>query len=72
MLDAEAGCIDRGVNFPVGQSLVLVAVTGWGQEADKAAATEAGFDMHIVKPLDPSQLGPIFELIAQRRERVRT
>lgn len=31
---------------------VLVAVTGWGQEADRRRSREAGFDAHMVKPLD--------------------
>ncbi len=31
----------------------LVAVTGWGQEEDKRRAREAGFDRHVVKPVDP-------------------
>lgn len=31
---------------------VLVAVTGWGQEADRLRSREAGFDAHLVKPLD--------------------
>lgn len=36
---------------PYGQRLVLIALTGWGQEADKQAALEAGFDVHFVKPV---------------------
>jgi signal transduction histidine kinase/CheY-like chemotaxis protein len=31
---------------------VLVAVTGWGQEEDRRRSREAGFDVHLVKPLD--------------------
>jgi two-component system CheB/CheR fusion protein len=31
---------------------VLVAVTGWGQETDRASAKRAGFDHHFVKPVD--------------------
>jgi PAS domain S-box-containing protein len=30
----------------------IVAVTGWGQESDRRQASEAGFDMHLVKPVD--------------------
>jgi len=30
---------------------MLIALTGWGQYADKARAAEAGFDVHFVKPL---------------------
>jgi PAS domain S-box-containing protein len=31
----------------------VVAVTGWGQEADRRRSAEAGFDRHLVKPADP-------------------
>jgi CheY-like chemotaxis protein len=34
----------------------LIALTGWGQYADKARATEAGFDMHFTKPLEVDEL----------------
>jgi CheY-like chemotaxis protein len=35
-----------------GRSMVLAAVTGWGQDEDKRRAMEAGFDQHFTKPLD--------------------
>ena len=35
-----------------GASMVLVAVTGWGQSEDKRRAKDAGFDHHFTKPLD--------------------
>jgi CheY-like chemotaxis protein len=34
----------------------IVAVTGWGQEADRSRSREAGFDVHLVKPVDPNLL----------------
>ncbi|MBP1203653.1 PAS domain S-box-containing protein [Duganella sp. 1411] len=37
---------------PWGSAIVLVAATGWGQESDKQAARDAGFDLHFTKPLD--------------------
>ena len=37
---------------PWGKSVVLVALTGWGQEADRRRTRETGFDSHLVKPLD--------------------
>ena len=37
---------------PWGRKITLVAATGWGQDADKQAARDAGFDLHITKPLD--------------------
>lgn len=32
----------------------LVALTGWGQDADRRKAEEAGFDHHLTKPADPA------------------
>jgi signal transduction histidine kinase len=37
---------------PWGERMILVAVTGWGQEEDRRRTTEAGFDGHLVKPVD--------------------
>jgi CheY-like chemotaxis protein len=39
-----------------GEKIRLIAVTGYGQPEDRRAALEAGFDSHIVKPLDPVAL----------------
>jgi CheY-like chemotaxis protein len=36
--------------------VVLVALTGWGQEEDRRKSGEAGFDSHMVKPIDPAAL----------------
>ena len=40
---------------PKHKELLMVALTGYGQAADQAAALEAGFDQHLVKPLDPEE-----------------
>jgi len=40
---------------------LLVAVTGWGQENDRKRAREAGFDRHLVKPVDPGEIEAILE-----------
>jgi PAS domain S-box-containing protein len=41
---------------PWGQSMALIALTGWGQEEDKRLALEAGFDHHLTKPVEVSEL----------------
>jgi signal transduction histidine kinase/CheY-like chemotaxis protein len=41
---------------PWGQAMMLVAVTGWGQESDKRRTAEAGFDHHLTKPVDLPEL----------------
>ncbi len=43
-----------------GRQMMLVAVTGWGQEEDKRKAKACGFDHHLTKPMDPLQLESIF------------
>lgn len=37
-----------------GRHAAIVALTGWGQEQDKQAASAAGFDAHLTKPVDPA------------------
>ena len=37
---------------PWGKDMVLVALTGWGQEEDRQKSREAGFDWHLIKPVD--------------------
>jgi two-component system CheB/CheR fusion protein len=41
---------------PWGKDVVLIALTGWGQEADRCRSREAGFNHHLVKPVEPSAL----------------
>jgi len=41
---------------PWGKGVVLIAVTGWGQDDDRLRSHEAGFDHHMVKPVDPQAL----------------
>ena len=36
----------------VGRGYLLIALTGWGQEGTRKKALEAGFDFHVVKPVD--------------------
>jgi CheY-like chemotaxis protein len=48
----------RAMPFPVPP--VLIAISGYGRDSDRALAREAGFDHHLVKPADPQAL---FEII---------
>ena len=43
----------------LGNRVVLVALTGFGQEQDKERATRAGFDAHLTKPADGAALAAI-------------
>jgi two-component system CheB/CheR fusion protein len=47
---------------PALRRAVLVALTGYGRPEDRAAAMAAGFDYHLVKPVDVAALG---DLVAQ-------
>jgi two-component system, chemotaxis family, CheB/CheR fusion protein len=41
------------------QEVTLIAQTGWGREKDRQQARDAGYDHHLVKPIDPQQLAAI-------------
>ena len=52
---------------PWGKEVVLIAQTGWGQEEDRSRSREAGFDAHLVKPVDYGALMSLLgSLIAER------
>jgi CheY-like chemotaxis protein len=42
-----------------GPQPLIVAVTGFGQDRDKRRAAEAGFDLHLTKPVDPARIEQI-------------
>jgi PAS domain S-box-containing protein len=46
---------------PWGKKTLLIAVTGWGQEDDRRRTERAGFDRHLVKPVDPDEVAKILE-----------
>jgi len=48
---------------PADPALLLVAVSGYGQERDREAARAAGFDLHLTKPADPDE---VLRVLAQR------
>ena len=51
---------------------MLVAITGWGQEEDRRRAREAGFDHHLVKPVDFNALTALIAAFSARRTAKRT
>lgn len=52
--------------FEWGADVILVALTGWGQEQDRRRAYEAGFDSHLVKPLDHGALEALLTELGTR------
>jgi PAS domain S-box-containing protein len=53
---------------PGGKQIIMIAQTGWGQVEDRRRTREAGFDHHMVKPLDPHALRKLLADV-QRRDR---
>jgi CheY-like chemotaxis protein len=49
-----------------GQRMNMVALTGWGQESDRARSAAAGFDAHLVKPVDQEALLRVLASTAER------
>ncbi|HYX73455.1 MAG TPA: response regulator [Steroidobacteraceae bacterium] len=49
-----------------GRAITLVALTGWGQESDRRRSEEAGFDAHLVKPLDLDKLAAVLAHLPER------
>jgi PAS domain S-box-containing protein len=52
-----------------GLRTLLIAVTGWGQDEDRRRSRDAGFDHHLVKPVDPDEL---MRLLTELSNRPRT
>jgi len=46
--------------------LTLVALTGWGQETDRRRTADAGFDHHLIKPVDPQMLNALLAEAAKK------
>ena len=53
---------------PWAADVLLIAVSGWGQDKDRERATEAGFDVHFTKPADPERIQAV---LAMRPARAR-
>jgi CheY-like chemotaxis protein len=43
-------------SLDLGKRPLLIAVTGFGQDADRKRSEEAGIDLHLLKPVEPDQL----------------
>lgn len=58
--------VARALRLRHGGELTLVALTGWGQDADRRRALEAGFDYHLIKPIDPNELNSLLGRLARQ------
>jgi PAS domain S-box-containing protein len=52
---------------PWGKDPILIALTGWGQDEDRRVSREAGFDAHLVKPVDFPALTALIESLSASR-----
>jgi CheY-like chemotaxis protein len=52
---------------PWGKDMLLVALTGWGQEEDRRRTFEAGFDHHLTKPVEPAALENVLAVLKEAR-----
>jgi CheY-like chemotaxis protein len=46
---------------PWGRDVVIVALTGWGEDEDRRLSSQAGFDGHLVKPVDHKALNALMD-----------
>jgi CheY-like chemotaxis protein len=47
---------------PWGKRMLVIAITGWGQDADRRRSQEAGFDHHLVKPVDARAISTLLNV----------
>ena len=59
--------VARTFRRKLGPGVKLVALTGWGQDADRRRALEAGFDHHLTKPVDPGALNDLLLMVLDSR-----
>ena len=46
---------------PLGKNMLLVALTGYGSSTDRDRSRQAGFDLHLIKPVDPEVLTSLLD-----------
>jgi signal transduction histidine kinase len=64
MPGADGYAVARAMRRQQGKNVTLVALTGWGKDADRRRALESGFDYHLVKPVDPGALNALLASVA--------
>ena len=67
MADLDGYEVARRLRTRAGSDrVVLAALTGWGQQADRRRSMEAGFNYHIIKPPEPRALESVFDDVRHR------
>lgn len=57
--------IARQIRIQVDWDVILIAITGWGSAEHRRRSAAAGFDCHLVKPVDPQALSQLLETLQQ-------
>jgi CheY-like chemotaxis protein len=60
--DIDGYTVGRELRQRFGSGLHLLALTGYGQPQDRANSLAAGFDAHLVKPIEPAKLAEVLRL----------
>ena len=59
--------VARTIRAALGKDITLIALTGYGSPDDRRRTEQAGFDAHLVKPLDPAALPGILGAVERRQ-----
>jgi signal transduction histidine kinase len=57
----------RRIRAALGDAVMLIALTGWGQDEDKRRSREAGFDHHLTKPPEPEMIERLIAECGRKR-----
>lgn len=69
MPDIDGCSVAKAIrNESWGNGIYLVALTGWGQEKDRARTTAAGFHQHLTKPVDTAKIMALFPVSELRED----
>jgi CheY-like chemotaxis protein len=66
MPDIDGHALARAIRDAIPDAPMLVAITGYSQPQDRAAALEAGFTEHFAKPVDSTKLAQLLTSLRQR------
>jgi PAS domain S-box-containing protein len=57
----------RRIRDAKGSRVLLIAITGWGQDEDRRRSRNAGFDHHLTKPVDPEAISRLIDEASRRK-----
>ena len=62
--DIDGHEVARRLRASLGREIFLVALTGYGNDDDRARTEKAGFDVHLVKPVESAELARLLSRVA--------